>query len=193
MTKLAVLTSCAAVSALAINWMILPHELNTGGVGGIAQIAYYLYGIPPWIMTLLISGLALLIGIRMMSVSFSIFSCIGSGLFSFFLGMTQDLTFPALPLFASAICAGVLLGLCCGIVFYHQVTLGGLSIITYLLQRKFHLPAGHFDNAFNLVILAVSTITVGVNTLLPSILCIVTSNLVLNAVMKRFVLPQGLL
>jgi uncharacterized membrane-anchored protein YitT (DUF2179 family) len=188
MTKIAVLTGCAAVSALAINWMILPYRLNTGGVGGIAQIVYYLYGVSPWITTLVISGLALLIGARMMSLSFFIYSCIGSGLFSFFLGVTQNLPFPELPLYGSAIVAGLLLGICCGLVFYHQVTLGGMSTITFLLQKKFQIAAGHFDNALNLVILTTSALTVGLETLFPSVLCIVVSNLVLNAIMKRFVL-----
>ena len=96
------------------------------------------------------------------------------------------------PAFASLL-AGLLVGVGLIIMFRHKSSLGGLGILGFYLQNKFHLSAGKFQLAVDLCILCVASIYFTFELLLISIIAAVVMNVVLAVNHKpgRYAVGEG--
>jgi len=154
--------SCGAlIFGVAYSWFLLPFKIAPGGVGGLAQIFYHLFGLPAGAVMVglnipLFIMAHLLIG-RMFSVGsifglimgalfidlFSIQNVYRMGLFTDVLekynvgkeisqwAMTND------PLLA-AIAGSILLGIGVGIIFRFRGTTGGSDIPVMIMKKYFN-------------------------------------------------------
>jgi uncharacterized membrane-anchored protein YitT (DUF2179 family) len=128
------------VQALALRTFLIPAQLVGGGISGIAQLLYYLWGTPVGMITLLANIPLFIIGWRFLGgprfalrtilsvVSYTVFTDIlvewtGSAPF------TEDILLNSLY-------GGLLLGLGLGLVYLGRGTSGGTDILGRILNQR---------------------------------------------------------
>lgn len=101
----------AFVMAISVSLFLLPNQLSSGGVSGIATITYYLFHIPMGTMILIINVPLFLFAFFKIGKSFFIKSLIGTFLLSIFIDMLDR--FPPLTedRFLACVYGGIIIGL----------------------------------------------------------------------------------
>ena len=101
----------AFVMAIGVSLFLLPNQLSSGGVSGIATITYYLFKIPMGTMILCINTPLFLFAFFKIGKSFFVKSLIGTFLLSIFIDMLDK--FPPLTedRFLACVYGGIIIGL----------------------------------------------------------------------------------
>lgn len=101
----------AFVMAIGVSLFLLPNQLSSGGITGIATITYYLLNIPMGTMILLINVPLFIIAIFKIGKSFFIKSMIGTVMLSFFIDFLDRLEPLTNDRFLASIYGGIIIGL----------------------------------------------------------------------------------
>ncbi|MCI8412396.1 MAG: YitT family protein [Clostridia bacterium] len=99
------------VMALGISQFLLPNQLSSGGVAGIATIAYYLFNIPMGTTILCINIPLFLISIFKIGKSFFVKSLIGTISLSVFIDILDKLDPITNDRFLACIYGGIIMGI----------------------------------------------------------------------------------
>lgn len=125
---------------------ILPNEVVTGGLSGIAAIVKYTQGIDMWISTLAVNAVLLAFAFRVVSKQFVVKTIIGVGILAFFFNLGETYIQPYFtahpPLsdtLLSAIMGGILAGSGLGLVYSVNGSAGGTDIIGFLVTKYFRI------------------------------------------------------
>ncbi|MBU1276150.1 MAG: YitT family protein [Proteobacteria bacterium] len=146
---------CAAV---AVNGILVPQGLLSGGFTGLSILLYYL---PPhlpvglWYLVLNIPVFAL--GWRLVGRRFFYWSLVGMGLLTLALEVVKVPVILEDPL-AGALLAGILFGAGGGLVLRSQGSAGGLDILSVIMIQRFSVRLGTTLLAFNVVVLGVGAL-----------------------------------
>lgn len=126
------------VLAIGINVFITPHNLLSGGVSGLALLAYYVTGISPGLMIVLLNIPVFYLGFKKVDLEFVLISMIGMFIFSFFLGATKPLqeVIYVSDILASCILGGAMNGIGNGLIFRQRSSLGGSDIVSIVLKES---------------------------------------------------------
>lgn len=134
--------------ALGYTGFILPERVVMGGAPGIAAIVFYATNMPAGIIIAIINIVLLLIAFRALSQQFVIRTIIGFALLSSLIGIFQPV-FQLYPIitagedkFMHVLIGGGLCGAGVGIVFSHNGSMGGMDILTALLNKNFNVSFG---------------------------------------------------
>ncbi|MGL5693944.1 MAG: YitT family protein [Peptostreptococcaceae bacterium] len=127
--------------AIGINAFLTPSKLLSGGVAGISVILNHLFNLNQGISTFLINIPIFLIGIKFLDKKFLCISFINMFIFSFALGLTQNLYkyVHINDLMIQCIYGGILNGAGMGLIFRSQASVGGLDIIAAGLKRNLNI------------------------------------------------------
>ena len=124
----------------ALGWVgfLLPNEITTGGVTGIAALIYYGTKIPVSASYFTINVVLLLAAIKILGLKFFVRTIFSVFMCSFFLGILPR--FIPNPLideqpFMSAIIGGILCGVVVGLVFVSNGSTGGTDIIAAIVNK----------------------------------------------------------
>lgn len=101
----------AIIMAFGTSMFLLPNQLSTGGIAGIATIMYYLLKIPMGTTILLINIPLFLISIYKVGKSFFVKSIIGTISFSVFIDILDKFEPITNDRFLACIYGGILIGL----------------------------------------------------------------------------------
>ena len=101
----------AFVMAIGVSLFLLPNQLSSGGVSGIATITYYLFNIPMGTMILIINVPLFLFTFYKIGKSFFIKSLIGTFTLSLFIDMLDKLKPITQDRFLACIYGGIVIGL----------------------------------------------------------------------------------
>lgn len=179
----------SAVFSLSFNLFLAPHELNAGGISGLAQVLVHLtkfgtVGQITGIMNLLLFVVA---GVKI-GRRFFAGSVVGAFVVSLCLDLFALLPTPDIEPLLSALYGGVLCGLGLGLVFATDASTGGSDIIVRLLKRKWqHVPIGTINIVFDLTVAALTGIAFGdVTCALYSGVAIFVSGKVIDMVVYSF-------
>ncbi|MBU4564961.1 MAG: YitT family protein [Desulfarculus sp.] len=146
---------CAAV---AVNGILVPQGLLSGGFTGLSILLYYL---PPhlpvglWYLILNIPIFAL--GWRMVGRRFFYWSLVGMGMLTMALEVVKVPVILEDPL-AGALLAGILFGAGGGLVLKSQGSAGGLDILSVILMQRFSVRLGTTLLGFNVVVLGLGAL-----------------------------------
>lgn len=171
------------IFSLGFNLFLVPHELNAGGVSGLAQVLAHWMG---WgtvgsitaVMNLILFVVAgLSIGKR-----FLVGSVVGAVAFSLFVDAFAVLLQPVTvePLMAS-LYGGTICGIGLGLVFSTGASTGGSDIIVRLLKRKWkNIPIGTISIMFDAVVAVLTGIAFGdiANALYSGVAIVITGKVV---------------
>ena len=133
----------AAVTAVALDWFLVPNRIAAGGVSGLATITYHLFGWPVGVTMLALNVPLFIAGLRVIGLHFGLKTLVGAVAISAFVDTLAPYLEPITkdPLLAS-IYGGFIAGLGLGITFRFGGSTGGTDMAARLLQRFSSLSAG---------------------------------------------------
>ncbi len=101
----------AFIMAVATSLFLLPNQLSSGGVAGIATITYYLFNLPMGTIMVLINVPLFIISIFKIGKSFFIKSMIGTAALSLFIDILDKITPLTKDRFLACIYGGIIMGI----------------------------------------------------------------------------------
>ena len=101
----------AFIIAIGVSLFLLPNQLSSGGITGVATITYYLFKIPMGTMILLINVPLFILSIYKIGKSFFIKSMIGTVALSAFIDFLDKLQPLTSDRFLACIYGGIIIGL----------------------------------------------------------------------------------
>ncbi len=170
------------ILALAIQGILVPAHLLTGGITGVAIILNYLTGLPIWAWYAVLNIPIFIAGYKYVSRRFIVYSIIGTAALSLFLGVIPPLTSQLDNTLLSAIFGGVVAGLGTGIIFRSKGSSGGLDIVAIVVRRLWGYDLGETFFATHLLVLAASLLITNLELTLFSAISIFLSSQVMDTV-----------
>lgn len=124
----------AAIMAFGISSFLLPSQLSSGGVSGIATITYYLLNVPMGIMIMIINiPLFIFAGYRI-GKEFFIKSLIGTVSLSLFIDILDKYPPVTTDRFLASIYGGVIIGIGTAIILKVGSSTGGTELVANLIK-----------------------------------------------------------
>ena len=145
-----------------IGWTVflLPNDITTGGVPGIASIVYFATGLPVQYAYFAINFLLLLLAIRILGWKFSIKTIFAVFTLTFFLSLIQKLTIGVQLLHDQPFMACVIGASFCGggigIAFSNNGSTGGTDIIAAIINKYRDITLGRVMLICDLIIISSS-------------------------------------
>ncbi len=175
----------AAISPLALNLFMTPNGLITGGVTGLAVLLQFITGVDSWIWYLGINIPIFFAGFRFVSVRFFLYSLIGSGCFSLFLGAFGFLgdVWSQQNLLLNAVLGGIVSGAGIGIILRGKGSSGGTDILGVIGRQKWGMPVGEVMLGLNLMVILASAWITSVELAFYSGIAMFVSTKVVDKVM----------
>lgn len=170
------------VAAAGIQCVLVPANLLTGGVTGLAILLRYSTGIEIGIWILLLNIPVFLAGYRFISFRFTIYSLLGVLALAGFLAVFKYFPFPIGDPLLSALLGGVLSGVGLGIVFRSKASSGGTDIIAIIVKRLWGFNIGQTSLALNLLVIALLAVVVDIAVAMYSAIAIFVSSQVIDLV-----------
>lgn len=137
------------VMALGVSLFLLPNQLSSGGLAGIATITYYLLNIPMGTAILVLNIPLFVIAVYKLGKSFFIKSIVGTITLSYFIDILDK--FPPLTndRFLASVYGGILMGLGTAILLKVDSSTGGSDLISQLV--KSYNPTVRMSNIITII------------------------------------------
>ena len=145
------------IMAIGVALFLLPNQLSSGGVSGIATITYYLFNLPMGIVIILINIPLFLIAIFKVGKSFFVKSIIGTISLSVFIDMMDKLDPLTEDRFLACVYGGIIIGLGTAILLKSKTSTGGSDLVSFIV--KAYNPEIRTSN----IIIIIDTIIVTLN------------------------------
>lgn len=187
---LLVITAVCFLHCCVITYFYEPYHFLSGGVTGLSLLFNYLWGVPKWIVLIGLNIPIALFGVKYASLKFSIFSLYATLCYSTMFEIpVMDMIRQAPGLgpenaLLSAIVGSAIIGVTCALVVKRGASLGGIDIITVVLNHKLSIPAGSFNIVFNLIIMSFLIPTYGIQVALLSMVAMFVNNTAYNFAMR---------
>ncbi|MBI4211721.1 MAG: YitT family protein [Deltaproteobacteria bacterium] len=152
------ITLGAFLTAVAINLFLVPHQLVTGGVGGLALFVAYLIKLPVWMLVLGFNLPIFIAGFLLLGRSFLAGSLFGMVMMTVFIYLTEGMSQVHLVQdpFMSSIFGGVLGGVGMGLTLRVNGSLGGTDIIGAICKKYFSISIGTMNFVANALIVVLT-------------------------------------
>lgn len=160
------------LSAISVNSIAIPNRLSEGGIPGLTTVFYYLFDIPPFLTSILLNALLVLIGFRYLSKSTLIKTVLVVILTSLFLKVCSNYTYVFENTFLSAIVAGGLMGTGIGMIYQGNGTAAGGTIIAKIMEVKFNIPKSKTILVTDLMVIIPSVLLIGVERMFLTIVSV---------------------
>lgn len=148
----------SAIFSLGFDLFMQPHQINIGGVSGVAMLLTTLVGRGSvGLFSLMINIPLFLLGGHHLGKQFFFGSLVGALACSVFLDLFALLSIPQTDVMLAALYGGILSGVGIGLVFLGGASTGGTDIVAKLLRRRFRtLPLGRLMLAVDLVVITLT-------------------------------------
>ena len=143
-----------------IGWTVflLPNDITTGGVPGIASIVYFATGFPVQYTYFAINFILLLLALRVLGWKFSVKTIFAVFTLTFFLSIIQKLTEGVVLLhdqpFMACVIGASFCGSGIGIAFSNNGSTGGTDIIAAIINKYKDVTLGRMIMACDVVIIS---------------------------------------
>ena len=121
--------------AIGVSLFLLPNQLSSGGVAGIATITYYLLKIPMGTMILAINIPLFIISIFKIGKYFFIKTLIGTASLSFFIDLLDRFEPLTNDRFLACVYGGIILGIGTAILLKSNSSTGGSDLVSYVAKK----------------------------------------------------------
>ena len=146
------------VMAVGVSLFLLPNQLSTGGVSGIATITYYLFNIPMGTMIVMINIPLFLFSIYRIGKKFFLKSIIGTVSLSIFIDILDKIEPLTQDKFLACIYGGLIIGIGTAILLKANSSTGGSDLVSYV--AKTYKPTIRTSNTIILIDGAIITLNV---------------------------------
>ena len=176
-----------ALNALIYNIFLLPLNIVSGGVGGIATITKHLYHIDPSLMILILSTACTVISLMYLGVEQTASTILASILYPILVSLTAPIAklFPVdtSDIFIVIIFAGVLSGIANGLIYKSGYTNCGFPVIFRIFNKYFKIAISKSSLFLNLIVILFGGLFFGSTNAMYAIILLYISNLVLDKVL----------
>ncbi len=179
----------SGVFALGFSLFLVPNEINTGGVSGLAMVLRELLGFGSvGVLTMLINIPLFLLGGAKIGKRFFAGSLLGMTVSSALIDVFALLPVPSTEPMIGALYGGVLCGAGLGLVFMAGASTGGSDILVRLLKKKYrNVPIGRISIVFDtMVVLLTGLVFHDISKALYSGIVVFLCGQVIDAVVYRF-------
>ena len=175
------------VLSFVFNLLLLPTDLISGGVNGIAVITNYVYGIDPSIMIFLISLACLFFSLMYLGKERTVGSILATFIYPLFVKITaiitQNINIDYDDKFLIIIFAGVIGGLANGFIYKTGFSNGGLPIISQILYKYHKISIAKSSMIINSIIIIIGSIFFGWTTMMYAIILLSINNMMIDKVL----------
>ena len=179
----------SALYALGFSCFLMPNEISTGGISGLALVVVELIGFGSvGSLSILINlPLFLFAGVKI-GKRFFVGSLLGMLLSSMLIDVFAAISVPQTEPLLGALYGGVLCGLGLGVVFAAGASTGGSDIVARLLKLRWRdVPIGQISMCFDAVVAVITGIVFqDLNKALYTGVTVFLSGKVMDAVIYRF-------
>lgn len=148
-----------ALYALGWTGFLLPHEITTGGITGLAALVFFANGLPVAVTYFSINIVLLIISIRMFGWKFSFRTIVGVLVLTLFLSVAQKYIHKPLLVgepFMACVIGGLLAGAGVGTVLTANGSTGGTDIIALIINKYRNITPGRAMLYSDLIIISSS-------------------------------------
>lgn len=150
------------IYGLAVNYLMRPNGIISGGITGIAMVINYAFPVLPiGVMIFVINIPIFIVGFKALGWRFVIGSLVGMLGLSVFIDLVELFSFPLTdnPLLA-ALFSGVITGFGLGLVFLMGASTGGTDIIVKVVRKKHqHFNLGTLVLILDVIIILIYAVT----------------------------------
>ena len=152
----------AAIMAFGVASFLLPNQLSSGGIAGIATITYYLLNIPMGIMIMIINiPLFIFAGYRI-GKEFFVKSLIGTVSLSFFIDLLDKYPSVTTDRFLASIYGGVIIGIGTAIILKSSSSTGGTELVASLIKTyNPYVSISRYLTIIDIVIVSLNVVFLG--------------------------------
>lgn len=185
LTDYALLTVGALLSATAVRFFLVPNQVVTGGLTGVAQLLNTLIGTPVGVVVLILNIPLLIAGWRYLGGA--VF-----GVRTFYTVVVMSLAIDGLAPFARPITndpllyslyGGVIDGIGIGLVLRARGTTGGSDILARLIERRFGVQPGRSLLGFDTMVFTAALFSYGPEKILYALLVAFTASRAIDTVL----------
>ncbi|WP_322819948.1 YitT family protein [Chloroflexus sp.] len=185
LTDYALLTIGALLSATAVRFFLVPNQVVTGGLTGVAQLLNTFIGTPVGVVVLILNIPLLIAGWRYLGGA--VF-----GVRTFYTVVVMSLAIDGLAPFARPITndpllyslyGGVIDGIGIGLVLRARGTTGGSDILARLIERRFGVQPGRSLLGFDTMVFTAALFSYGPEKILYALLVAFTASRAIDTVL----------
>lgn len=125
----------AFIMAVGVSLFLLPNQLSSGGIAGIATITYYLFHVPMGTIILLINVPLFLFSIFKIGKNFFIKSLIGTVSLSAFIDILDKVEPLTQDRFLACVYGGIIIGVGTAILLKANSSTGGTDLVSYVARE----------------------------------------------------------
>ena len=176
------------IAASSINLFVVPSNLLTGGVTGIAIIFYFLAGLPIGLQTLAYNVPLLIASYKLLGKKYTLDVVIGTVMFSLALDATKFLNgmLPVDDLMLASIYGGIFNGIGYGIVFRMNGSTGGFDILGAIFKKYYSMEIGSVIFGFNCLIVAIAGGLFSIQGAMFTLICMYVTSQMTNKIIDGF-------
>lgn len=176
--------------AIAVNQLLVPHNIVGGGLTGLSEILYFATDrfVPIWLTTLVVNSLLLLAAVITLGWLFCARTIWGVISLTFWLKIIPISSEPILhDPFMSCVVAGLFCGASLGMVYHNNGSSGGTDIIAMIVNRYRRISIGRVLFLCDLIIIGSAWFLPNIHSLEPimmglcfTFMCTIAVDAVLN-------------
>lgn len=178
--KLGLMLFALLLNAIIYNVFLLPLNIVSGGISGVATITNYLYRIDPSIMIFLLSLACTIISLMYLGIEQTASTILASILYPILVKITTPLVglipIETTDIFVVVIIGGVLSGIAAGLIYRSGYTNCGFPVICRVLNQNFKLSISKCSLCINVVVVFFGGLFFGsLNAMYATILLYISS------------------
>lgn len=170
------------IIALTYNCFVVPNDLVTGGVGGIAIIVSKFSGISPIIFIDVTSILLLIISYIIIGKRKTFHAIFGFIMYAIMASLTEPLssifTFKTDSFLLTTVLASIISGFGYGLVYKTGFNTGGMDSVVAIIQKYINIPNTKLSTIINTIIISFSVIIFGIPKTIYAVIYLKLVNLV---------------
>ena len=175
------------IIGIAFNTFYLTNNLLSGGISGVAVIAYYLFGLPVGIVSIILNIPLFILAYKFMDKEYIVGALYGMLAFScvdFFHFLSETVIVHDKLL--SCIAGGALYGIGAALMYRVGGSGGGMDIVGAIIQKYYSISINNCNFVFNILLLFVGSFLFGIEPVLYTLLTMFVMNKTCNAFVIGF-------
>lgn len=187
-----ILVAVCFVQCIVISAFYTPNHFLSTGITGIAVLFQYIWDIPKYLTVVILNIPILFFGFKQANLKFMIFSTVSTICYAAFFeipfvaSIGSHINLGEYSELLSAVVGPVLLGASGVCVVKRGASLGGMDVLSVILNRKFSIPLGNINMAYNFVIMIFLGLVYGAEKAIFSMISVFIANTTFNYVMRGF-------
>lgn len=174
------------VAAAALECFLIPNTIMDGGLTGVSVIIHKLFGIPIWLLTIVLNIPFMFIGYKNLGKNFVVRSAFCMLVFSLFLSYFELIDPFTEEILLATVFGGALYGVGIGLIIYFGGSVDGAESVAIVISKKTSFSVGQIVLVLNCVIFSIAGFIFGLDRALYSLLTYIITYKIIDFVSVGF-------